>query len=396
MNCSVQILHRKDEERRLLSELIIADLAFPGNPWETLRILSKLGYVLVDQGRYKTAEEVVCRLVEGHRSRLGDNSDDIDMMFALETLGRLRTGQKLYAEAERLYQRIIQGRSAIVFKDPTPFHVLHCNILGIVLLNQNKLEEAESAFLQAMEEAETVCGPKHRVTLLAAMGLGSVLNAQGRYEEAEAILNKSLALSKELGLEGEIMECILFLAKLFVTQERLNEAKEMLEKELALAKKASGPETGLELKIMARLGSILEDQGRFDEAEAVYEETLVLRKKLLGPEHPETLKSMEHLGSFLRKQKRSKDAEKMHRDALVLYKRILGPEHPDTVASMIDLGAAFVCQEKYEEAEAMFREALALRRKVLGHNHHDTLKSIYLHRLSLECQGRFEEAESVE
>lgn len=103
MNCSVQILYKKDEEKRLLSELVIADLAFPGDLWEILDMLCDLGIVLMDQGRYKSVEDVACRLVEGRRSRLGNGSDDAHMLVALSLLGYVMSSHELHDQVEALF-----------------------------------------------------------------------------------------------------------------------------------------------------------------------------------------------------------------------------------------------------------------------------------------------------
>jgi hypothetical protein len=46
MNSSVQTTYIKDEEERLLTGLVIADLAIPGDPREIMRMLLELGVVL--------------------------------------------------------------------------------------------------------------------------------------------------------------------------------------------------------------------------------------------------------------------------------------------------------------------------------------------------------------
>ena len=67
-----------------------------------------LSVVLIAQGRYKTAEEVIRKLVESHESQSGD--DDMDMLKALCLLSQVLASQGLYVKAKRLNQRVLKGR----------------------------------------------------------------------------------------------------------------------------------------------------------------------------------------------------------------------------------------------------------------------------------------------
>jgi tetratricopeptide (TPR) repeat protein len=354
MNRSVHTSYKKDEEERLLTGLVIADLAIPGNPWEILRMLSDLGEVLLQQGRWKTAADVASRLVEGHKSRLASSSDDAEMLAALAVLGRARSHQGLLAEAERLFRRVIIGSSVNAHNDPC--RILHLCLLAATVREQNKIEEAESVCRQAMEEAEKSHGLKHRFTLFTARFFSSLLQEQGRYEETEVILNKTLKLLKEVfGLEdAATLHCTDILAEVLSCQEKYKEAEEMQREVVAVAKKVFGPESSKTLEFMSRLSSGLAKQGRYEESEVVRRETLVLQKRFYGYEDTTTMLSLSRLGDLLEKQ------------------------------------------GKLEEAEAVFTETLALGRNLLGHKHPWTLSNIPRLRQVLECQGKFEESDSVQ
>lgn len=353
MNSSVQVLYKKKEEKRWLSELIIADLAIPGDPWEIMRTLHRLGEVLSDQGRYNAAENVACILVECHRSRLGDSSDDAEMLYAMNLLVDTLYFQCFYVRAETLCFRTMKGKRVLAPKDPNGDIIL--DNLVRVAKKLNKLEEAESVSRHAIEEATQIHGPKHSVTLKFMMELGSVLQAQKRYKEAEAMLSNTLALSEEvLGLEDNLsLWGMDRLVELLVNQRRYEEAEQLQRRSLSTAKKAFGPEGAITLVNMAYLSSILENQGRYEEAEALGRETLMLFKKVFGPEHPHTLKIMSILGDTIEKQGRYKEAEAVFREATVLSKNLLGHKHPNTLNSIDWLRWVLKKQGRFEEAESV-------------------------------------------
>ncbi|CAN9474118.1 unnamed protein product [Alternaria alternata] len=182
-----------------------------------------------------------------------------------------------------------------------------------------------------------VLGLEHPDTLTSVSQLGSVLESQGKYDEAEAMHRRALeGYEKALGVEH--------------------------------------PDT---LTSVSQLGSVLESQGKYDEAEAMHRRALEGREKVLGLEHPDTLTSVSNLGWVLESQGKYDEAEAMHRRALEGREKALGLEHPNTLTSVSKLGSVLSRQGKYDEAEAMHRRALEGREKALGREHPHTLTSVY-------------------
>ena len=70
--------------------------------------------------------------------------------------------------------------------------------LGSVLESQGKYEEAEAMHRRDLEGSEKVLRPEHPDTLTSANNLGSVLERQGKYEEAEAMYRRALKGSEKI------------------------------------------------------------------------------------------------------------------------------------------------------------------------------------------------------
>ncbi len=79
--------YKQTDEERLREELSRMEILYGTNHSEFLGILSKLGNVLMEQGRYRSAKEVIPTLVEGRR--IANENDDVNMLDALELLGRV-------------------------------------------------------------------------------------------------------------------------------------------------------------------------------------------------------------------------------------------------------------------------------------------------------------------
>ncbi|KAH8723293.1 hypothetical protein GQ44DRAFT_710465 [Phaeosphaeriaceae sp. PMI808] len=342
--------YRQDEEERLREQIFRAETSVRASLLEssgssqTSNKLYDLSVVLIAQGRYKTAEEVIRRLVESHESLSGDGDVDVDTLKALDLLGK----------AERLYRRALQGYEKVLGVEH-PHTLTSVSNLGSVLSRQGKYEEAEAMQRRALQGREKVLGVEHPGTLTSVSNLGSVLSRQGKYEEAEAMHRRALqGYEKVLGVEH--------------------------------------PDT---LTSVDNLGLVLSRQGKYEEAEAMHRRALAGSEKVLGVEHPDTLTSVDNLGSVLSRQGKYEEAEAMHRRALQGYEKVLGVEHPHTLTSVSHFGSVLSRQGKYEEAEAMHRRALQRREKVLGVEHPHTLTSVSNLGSMLSSQGKYEEAEAM-
>ncbi|KAF2185806.1 hypothetical protein K469DRAFT_707474 [Zopfia rhizophila CBS 207.26] len=73
------------------------------------------------------------------------------------------------------------------------------NNLGSALERQNKYEEAEAMHQRALEGREKMLGPEHPHTLASISNLGTVLERQGKYEKAEELVVQVIAWGRASG-----------------------------------------------------------------------------------------------------------------------------------------------------------------------------------------------------
>ncbi|MFO1434132.1 MAG: tetratricopeptide repeat protein [Candidatus Competibacteraceae bacterium] len=198
---------------------------------------------------------------------------------------------------------------------------------------------------------------------------------QGRYGEAEPLLNKALQLRREvLGpRHPNTLESLNNLALLYRSQGRYGEAEPLHKEALQLSREVLGPHHPNTLTSLNSLALLYHDQGRYGEAEPLYKEALQLRREVLGPHHPNTLTSLNNLAMLYQSQGRSGEAEPLLKEALQLSREVLGPHHPDTLTSLNNLAVLYQSQSRYGEAEPLHKEALQLSREVLGPHHPKTL-----------------------
>ena len=99
---SVPYRYRQTDEDNLRWELSTLEILHGNNHPETLCILSELGVVLINQGRFRSAEEVIRRLVNSYQNENGNN--DIERLEALELLGEVLRLQGFYLKPKKIHQ----------------------------------------------------------------------------------------------------------------------------------------------------------------------------------------------------------------------------------------------------------------------------------------------------
>jgi tetratricopeptide (TPR) repeat protein len=166
---------------------------------------------------------------------------------------------------------------------------------------------------------EKTWGPENRETLGIVNNLGSLYYAQGRYSEAEPLLDRALTGNE----------------------------------------KTLGPEHPETLASVNSLGLLYERQGRYGEAEPVLKRALTGYEKTLGPEHPLTLTSINSLGSLYRVEGRYGETEPLLKRALAGNEKALGPEHPETLTSVDNFAAFSFAQRDWQGAAQYWRRSTA-------------------------------------
>ena len=197
---------------------------------------------------------------------------------------------------------------------------------GRTLQDLGRVELAADDFRAALDLDEAC--------LEARLSLGELLDAQGAWQEALAILQpvQTLAPNKI----QFIVQAHYAIAQVFCHQRQLTEAEYHLREAVRLDPAYSGAHNGL--------GNLLRDQDRLEEAFACYQTALTLR-----PDLPEF---HNNLGNVLRELNRLREAEIAYREALRLR-----PEYPDAWSN---LGNLLSDRGLHREAIHAHRRALEL------------------------------------
>jgi tetratricopeptide (TPR) repeat protein len=228
---NAQPRYRGDEEERLQDQILRAERSFGSSRMENPGTLYALGEVLMEQGRYKAAEDVIRRLVESHESQGGNGDDDADRLNALSLLGLVMSFQGLHVNAKRLFQRTLKGKEKVLGREH-PDTLTSLDYLGSVLQGQGKYDEAEAMHRRALEGREKVLGREHPDTLTSVGNLGLVLERQGKYDEAGVMHRRALeGREKVLGREHpDTLTGVYHIAFLLQRQQDYSAARELYQR----------------------------------------------------------------------------------------------------------------------------------------------------------------------
>ncbi|MCJ1310207.1 hypothetical protein MMC25_003869 [Agyrium rufum] len=120
--------------------------------------IHRLGDLYVNQGKQAEAEKMYQRALQGKEKALG--TEHTSTLNTVNNLGNLYQSQGKLAEAEKMYQRALQGYEKGLGAEHTST-LDTVNNLGVLYQSQGKLAEAEKMFEQALRGCKKVFGPHH-------------------------------------------------------------------------------------------------------------------------------------------------------------------------------------------------------------------------------------------
>jgi eukaryotic-like serine/threonine-protein kinase len=332
-----------------------------GTPEVEATVRFVIGGSYMFAGLYPSAEEHLQRAYELRCSALGERHTET--LQAGNRLAVLHHWQGRFAEAERLYRLVLEGRrSGPPGGTERRLFLESVNNLGAFYLELDRPAEAEPLCVEAFEGRRLALGAEHPETLESEGNLGGLYWRLGRYERVEPLwAHVAGARVRLLGSEHPATLAALGnLALLYSRTGRVEEAAALLAEVLEGRRRVLGSEHPETLRTIMNLAPILADLGRFAPAEALYGEVLDVQPRVLGEGHLQTLLLMNNLASLHLSQGRPGDA------GAILGKVVDHAKHslpagsvylPMFVASR---AVALAAQGCYAEAESGLLEAHSL------------------------------------
>jgi tetratricopeptide (TPR) repeat protein len=253
------------------------------------------------------------------------------------------------------------------------------NELGILYSQQEKYNQAEPLFKQALALGQELLGEHDPDIAFSLNNLAELYRNQRRYEEAEPLFKQALAIRQKLlgDHHSDVPRILNNLAELYRNQRRYEEAEPLFKQALAIRQKLLGDHHSDVPRILNNLAKMYSLQRRYKEVEPLLKQALAVRQKLLGDHHSDVASSLINLAEFYGKQRRYEEAEPLFKQALSIRQKLLGDHHSDVAMSLTNLAILYSSQERYEEAESLHKQALAMKQKLLGDQHPDVANKLF-------------------
>ena len=251
------------------------------------------------------------------------------------------------------------------------------------LARTGAVAEAEPVARELLRTCSDRLGGEHGLTLLALQGLGEVLQACGKFVEAERCLEQALAGQRRLSDRrlGDPMTTAVALVNLFLATDRAVRAEELAREVVEARMRSHGARHQQTLIAVALLGVALDKQDRLEEAEVQLRAAASVLVATQALDHPVTAAVRGNLGLVRCRRGDHVEAEALLREALPVQRRAAGDDDWRTIAFTGTLGVALRELGRAAEAEPLLRECLERRERLLGVDAPSTLMA----RFNLAC-----------
>lgn len=265
-------------------------------------------------------------------------------------------------------------------------------VLGKVHENIGRPATAIELYTQAaaLEQRPDVARPLRRAALLSRLAV--TLSNSARPAQAEAPAREALALAEAEGDEAATADALNTLGVVLQALARYDEAQAALERSLALRLRLHGERSDTVAAVLHNQALVQRGRGRPAEAEQLLRRALAVKQAVLPPTHPSRLASLEMLGRVLNEQRRFDEAEAVLLQVLDLRRQLYGNDNEKMASAHNELANVLHDRGRIAEAVSHYREAVRIGRATgaeAGVNH-----AYYLNNLAtaLEDLGRIGEA----
>jgi serine/threonine protein kinase/tetratricopeptide (TPR) repeat protein len=268
--------------------------------------------------------------------------------------------------------------------------------LGMALLRDGHLAEAEKEHLEALSIRQHLLGTTNADVAASLDGLGSTYRDEWRLTEADPLIRRALAIRRQLfpGNTEAVADSLQSLCRLFVNERRWPEAETNALEFLEMSRHLAG-RSDMVAEALDDVALAAGFNGQLDVQAKANKEAFGIKEKILPEDHPYLVKSIANLGEILRLQGKTVEARAVLLGVISIQSKLLGKDHPDTLASLGSLGQVLEGEGQWAEAEAVHRNALALWRQRAGDQDPGTLWEVGELVRDLAAQKKFAEMEQL-
>ncbi|MES2197066.1 MAG: tetratricopeptide repeat protein [Pseudomonadota bacterium] len=378
---------RYDEAgRELRSALEIEKmLGKPTNGWRAT-LLSALGMAYRDQGRYREAGELLSEAVKLEEAAGNERSKFVGPKL-IELASVLRRENR-YAEAEAALMRALALQPSMLDRASA------LNSLGVIYTATDRYERAETVLQEALA-IRTKELPANSFFIAETIGnLAMIDSSKGHYSDAEFKLRHVMNVIDTLGL-SRFSSAALYAALLSHTlqlQGKIDEAEALIRRSLDLYQQRLGSDHPRFAGALKTLASIEALHGRDKDAEEHYRRVLAIDEKAIGPQSPAVAADLMSLVPLLKRAGKRQEAKATIDRALAINMAQLGEDSPATAGVILASASMAYEEARYTDARHLAARARQIQERAFGPDHAAMARNwTFAARLDI-AQGKLDDA----
>lgn len=282
--------------------------------------------------------------------------------------GKLAARRGVYDEAARVVEEAMWSAEAARHDELAA--AAAAELLDILATQQRRPMAARQFVEHARAAAERVGSVAARRR--AARAIGWVELAAGRHDQAEAELERAVALDLPSSPADPVekAELLYDLSTLALRRGRPADAEPLRRRAAALIEAALWPGHPRHAAMVAGHSLALAGADRRAEALATGERAIELYERALGPDHPDLVQPLMTTSEMALDIDDVPRARALAERAVAVAERSMAPDHPAVATALGSLGEAMRIQGELADAERILRRALVIRREQLAPGHH--------------------------
>jgi serine/threonine-protein kinase len=287
-----------------------------------------------------------------------------------ETLGEVSQKLGQLDRANSFLNSALERRKAVFGANSAAFAETNVK-LGLLRIDQAKLEDAEKLVRKSLEWDKQHLPPNHPAMAAATNALGTVLEERGNYPEAIRVLQEAVRLRSASGTESaDLADSLLQLANSHFYAGHYAESDALNQRLIGIHRRLYGQQHPLIAEDLINLGAIQQELGHYKEAENYHRQALAINVAFYGNDHYKTASNLTLIARALVKENRYEEATALLQRALAIQERVFGPVHPRVASAVNDLATVALAQNRFDDAEAGFRRMVAIYRSVYAGKHY--------------------------
>jgi serine/threonine-protein kinase len=365
--------------------------ALDSDPEVQIELYKTLGrmYDMLDD--FKKSDELLELALEKDKLAYGPN--DISVGDLLVMRGIVLSDEGQYQEA----QKSVQEGLAIVSRQrpPNDPEIYYARAgLGRILQDSGSYQEAANV-LQPILDWKPANDYQAETLSRSLSALGVAKYSMGRYEEAEAIQRRALALDQRIFGEANPRTAadLVNIALNKAARSHYSESEPYYRQAIAAMTKWYGPNNPETATLTSLFARSLVYEGKYDEAYPMLQKALVIQDKAYGGRDPQIASTLGGVGRIEVKSGNLAAAEADFSRGAEMYKSLFGEENAKVAVMKADLGDVYVREGKRQRGEGLLREAVTILRAKLPAGDRNTARAEAMWGNALVALGKYREAE---